>query len=71
MLPVLIPSVHTQEGVGDAGAPRQAGFQRVNGPSHALSHLAPGGGPGRGRSQKRTAPGRVTASVSVESLPLA
>jgi hypothetical protein len=48
MLPA--PCAHgadTVTGVGP-GIPRQAGFQRVKGPLHALSHLARGAGPGRG-----------------------
>ena len=46
MFPMLIPSVQTQQRVLWPGAPRQAGFQRVHGLLHALSHLARGAGPG-------------------------
>jgi len=53
MFPMLIPSVQTQQRVLWPGAPRQAGFQRVHGLLHALSHLARGGGPGRGHGPKK------------------
>ena len=63
MFPMLIPSVQTQQRVLWPGAPRQAGFQRVHGLLHALSHLARGAGRVGGTGRKRAGeslPGRLS-----------